>query len=106
MEHVSLHSVATNHKKFGWEKKKNILCRVSKIDTTLQSVRPETLGKVASLPNAKARCSVKVTIVSYRRLLMALCRASLFAEYLVLGKAVFAKCLPVPSVLLSVNVVV
>jgi hypothetical protein len=22
MEHVSLHSVGTNHKKFGWEKKK------------------------------------------------------------------------------------
>jgi hypothetical protein len=31
MEHVSLHSVGTNHKKFGWKKKKNenILCRVS-----------------------------------------------------------------------------
>jgi hypothetical protein len=32
MEYVSLHSVETYHKKFGWEKKKNknILCRVSK----------------------------------------------------------------------------
>jgi hypothetical protein len=31
IEHVSLHSVGTNHKKFGWKKKKNgnILCRVS-----------------------------------------------------------------------------
>jgi hypothetical protein len=31
MEHVSLHSVGTNHKKFGWEKEKNgnILCLVS-----------------------------------------------------------------------------
>ena len=31
MEHVSLHSVGTNHKKFGWEKKK--------IKNTLPSVQ-------------------------------------------------------------------
>jgi hypothetical protein len=29
MKHVSLHSVGTYHKKFGWEK--NMLCRVSKM---------------------------------------------------------------------------
>jgi hypothetical protein len=39
-------------------------------------------------------------------LLRTLCRASPFAEWLALGKAVFAECLPVPRVLLSENVVV
>jgi hypothetical protein len=39
MEHLSLHSVGTSHKKFGWEKKKNknILCRVSE-DSTRQNM--------------------------------------------------------------------
>jgi hypothetical protein len=36
MEHVNLHSVGTNHKKFGWENKK--------IKNTLPSVH-DTLGK-------------------------------------------------------------
>jgi hypothetical protein len=47
-----------------------------------------------------------ITTVSYRRLLTALCRASRFAECLALDKAAFAECLPVPRVLLLVNVVV
>jgi hypothetical protein len=111
MEHVSLHSVGTNHKKvwLGKEKKKNILCRVFKILSikhSLPSVGLATLDKVASLPSAKARCSAKVTTVSYRRLLTALCRASSFTEYLTLDKAVFVECLLVSSVLLSVNMVV
>jgi hypothetical protein len=50
--------------------------------------------------------SAKITAVSYRRLLTALYRVSLFVECLALGKAVFAECLPVPRVLLSVNVVI
>jgi hypothetical protein len=50
--------------------------------------------------------SAKITIVSYRRLLAALYRASLFAECVALGKVVFVECLPVPRILLSVNMVV
>lgn len=65
-----------------------------------------TLDKEATLLSAKVRHSVKITAVSYRRLLTALYRASLFAECLTLDKYVFAECLSVPSVLFSVNVVV
>jgi hypothetical protein len=46
----------------------------------------ETLGKEASLPSANSRRSEKIMTVSYRRLLMALCREPLFAECLALGK--------------------
>jgi hypothetical protein len=69
------------------------------------SVRRGTLDKVAYLPSAKARPSVKITTVSYRRLLMALCRAPPFVECLALGKVFFDECLSVPRVLLSVNAV-
>jgi hypothetical protein len=72
----------------------------------LPSFRRGTLDKEATFPSVKAWHSAKITAVSYRRLLTALCRASLFTECLALGKAVFAKCLLVPSVLLSVNAVV
>jgi hypothetical protein len=98
MEHVSLHSVGTYHKKFGWEKEKNknILCRVSKNGT-----RQRILYRVSDVGH-----STKITVVSYRRLLAALCRASLFAECLAIDKVVFVKCLHVPRILLSVNVVV
>jgi hypothetical protein len=72
----------------------------------LPSVELEALDKVAALPSAKSRLSAKITDVSYRRLLTVLCRAWVFAECLALGKEVFAECLPVPSALLSVNVVV
>jgi hypothetical protein len=50
-----------------------------------------TLGKEASLLSAKARRSVKITAVSYRRLLTALCRAPPFAKCLALGKGFFAE---------------
>jgi hypothetical protein len=50
--------------------------------------------------------SAKITTVSYRRLLTALCRASLFAECLALDKVVFTECLSVSRILLSVNMVV
>jgi hypothetical protein len=76
MVHVGLHSVGTYHKKFGWENKKN----------TLPSVRRRTLGKEACLPSAKTRHSAKITAISFRRLLTALCRALSFAECLALGK--------------------
>jgi hypothetical protein len=72
----------------------------------LPSVSLERLSKVASLSRVKARLSAKVTIIIYRRLLRALSRASPFSECLTLDKAVFAECLPVPRVLLSVKVVV
>jgi hypothetical protein len=73
---------------------------------SLPSVSLETLNKVASLPSAKPRLSAKVTSIIYRRLLMALFRASSFVECLALGKAIFAECLPVPRVLFSVKLVV
>jgi hypothetical protein len=111
MVHVGLHSVATYHKKFGWGKKKikYTLPSVQEWHSTkhsLPSVRRGTLSKVASLPSAKARRSTKITTVRYRWLLMALWRASRFAECLTLVKVVFAECLPVPRVLLSANTVV
>jgi hypothetical protein len=81
------------HKKFGWKK------------YTLPSVKDGTrhniIGRVSGLG-----LSVKITVVSYRRMLTSLCRASLFAECLALGKAIFAECLHVPRDPLSVNVVV
>jgi hypothetical protein len=72
----------------------------------LTSLELEALGKVAALSSAKSRLSAKIMIVSYRQLLTALCRASAFTECLALGKEVFAECLRVPRVVLSVNVVV
>jgi hypothetical protein len=45
-------------------------------------------------------------VVSYRRLLTVLYRAPTFADCSELDKVVFAECLPVPRVLLSVNAVV
>jgi hypothetical protein len=85
MEHISLHSVGTNHKKFGWETKKikYILPSVQDIHSakhSLSSVGFETLGKVDSLPSANARHSVEVTAISYRWLLTALCRALPFTR--------------------------
>jgi hypothetical protein len=67
------------------------------------SVRRKTLDKEASLPSAKAWCSAKITVVSYRRLLTALCRALPFTECSTLGKDFFAECISMPRVLLSVN---
>jgi hypothetical protein len=98
MEHLSLHSVGTSHKKFGWEKKK------TKIYFAECCVGLATLGKETTLPSAKAWRSTKVMVVSYRQLLTALCRVFRFAESLALGKTFFAKCFPVPSVLLLINV--
>jgi hypothetical protein len=70
------------------------------------SVRLKTLGKEASLPSAEAWCSAKITVVSYGRLLTALCRAPSFVECSALGKDFFAECISVLRVLLSVNAVV
>jgi hypothetical protein len=112
MEHLSLHSVVTSHKKVWLEKGKKIKYTLPSVQGWhsakygLPSVCLETLGKVASPPSANARRSVKITTVSYRRLLTVLCRASLSVQCLPLGKAVFAECLPVSRVLLSVNMFV
>jgi hypothetical protein len=52
MEHVSLHSVGTYHKKFGWEKKNKIKYTLSSVHGwhsakhNLPSVYPGTLDKV------------------------------------------------------------
>jgi hypothetical protein len=106
MEHIGLHSVGTYHKKFGWKKKKNknVLCRVSKNDTR-QSMLCR-VQKKTSLPGANIRRSVKITTVSYRRLLTALYWAPSFTECLALDKDFFAKCISVPRVLFSVNAVI
>jgi hypothetical protein len=73
---------------------------------TLPSAYEETLGKEASLSSANSRRLAKITTVSYIRLLTALCREPLFTECLALGKDLFAECISVPSVLLSVNALV
>jgi hypothetical protein len=78
MIHVGLHSVGTYHKKFG-RQNKNILCRVSKED---------------SLPSANPRLSVKTD---------GHLPSATFAECFTLGKRVFAKWGPVPSVQHSVK---
>src|SRR5690349_1689348 len=72
----------------------------------MPSVRRRTLDKEASLPSAKAQRSAKITVVSFRWLLMALCRGPLFTECLALGTSFFAECVSVPRALLSVNVVI
>jgi hypothetical protein len=56
------------------------------------------------MPTLDAR--QKLTAISYRWLLMALCRASPFADCLTLGKGFFTECIPVSRVLLSANTVV
>jgi hypothetical protein len=87
-----------------------LLCRVlwpwHSAKHVLPSVSCLTLGKEASLPSANARRSAKITAVSYRWLLTALCRGPPFAECLALGKDFFVECIYVPRVLLSVNAVV
>jgi hypothetical protein len=65
-----------------------------------------TLGKAASFLSANAWRSANIMVVGYRRLLMALCRASSYVECLTLGKEVVAECLSMLNVLLSVNMIV
>jgi hypothetical protein len=65
------------------------------VQQVVSSVRRQTLGKAASLTSVEARRSTKITVVSFRRPLTALCRGPLFAE-----------CISVPRALLSVNAVV
>jgi hypothetical protein len=90
MKHVSLDSVGTYHKKFGWEKKKNKKTLPSvhgwySVKLKLPSVGRRTLGKEDALPSVDVRHSAKITTVSSRRLLTTLCRESLFGEWLALG---------------------
>jgi hypothetical protein len=81
MVHIGLHSVGTYHKKFGWQKrkKKNVLCRVSRNDTRQSILCRVSAGwhsgkkHLCRVPKLGAR--QKLTDVSYRRLLTALCRA-------------------------------
>jgi hypothetical protein len=56
---------------------------------------------VQTLPSVKTQHSAKITALSFRQLLTALCRALPFAKYLELGKD-----FSVPRVLLSVNAIV
>ena len=104
IEHVGQH-----HKKFGGKKKK---CKYSLLsakgthstDYIVPSANRWALGKEAILPSVNVCRLAKLMVVSYSWLLMALCRASLFTECLTLDKVVVAECLPMPSVILSVNV--
>jgi hypothetical protein len=98
MVHVGLHSVGTYHKKLVGKRKK--------LKYTLLSVSRLTLAKEASLSSANTRRSAKITVISYRRTLTALCRAPPFAECLTLGKDFFTECISMPRVLLSVNTLV
>jgi hypothetical protein len=66
----------------------------------------KTLGKVHSLSSVNARCSAKITAISYRWLLMVLCRALSFTECLTHDKDAFVECLAMPSVLRLVKVLV
>jgi hypothetical protein len=93
MVHIGLHSVGTYHKKFGWEKKK--IKDIHMITTVGKDNGKEGHSTKKALPMTNSRRSAKITAVSYRRLLTTLCRESLFAE-----------CISVPSVLLSVNMLV
>jgi hypothetical protein len=74
--------------------------------TFLPSAGQKALDKEASLLSARTRLSAKITTVSFRRRLTALCRALPFAECLALGKNFFVECISVSRVLLSVNAVV
>jgi hypothetical protein len=80
--------------------------KIKKIKIYFAEYRTGALGKEDPLPSARTRLSAKIRVVSFRRRLTAICRVLPFAEYLALSKNVFAECLPVPSVLLSVNMVV
>jgi hypothetical protein len=80
MVHVGLHSVGTYHKKFGWQKRKNknILCRVSR-NNTRQSFLYQVSAGWHSAKNPLCRVPTlgprqRLTVVSFRRLLTAICR--------------------------------
>jgi hypothetical protein len=90
MVHVGLHSVGTNHKKFGRKKKKNknILCRVSKVDTWQSALcrvsAHITLGKVCFV-ECLAGTLGKVFFKIIKNTLPSACQRAL-------GKDVFAEC--------------
>jgi hypothetical protein len=74
---------------------------------TLPSVCRGTLGEDCFMSSVNACRLIKLTTVSYRWLLTALCGASCYAKSLTLSKGDFAECRPsMSSVSLSVNVVV
>jgi hypothetical protein len=88
--HVGLHSVGTYHKKFGCQnlKNKNILCRVS---AGWHSAK----NPLCRVPTTGTR--QRLTVVSFRRPLTALCRAPPLPRVRHLAKT------SLPSVLHSVN---
>jgi hypothetical protein len=98
IEHVSLYTVGKCHKKFGGKTKKckYSLPSVKERHSTkyiVPSANRWALGKEAILSSVNVWHSAKLTAVSYSWLLMALCRASFFAESLTLDKKVFVECL-------------
>jgi hypothetical protein len=103
MNHISLHSVGTNHKRFGWKRKKMKIYFVECPCKAYRVSPGQTLVKVPSFPSVNVWRSIKITVVSYKRLLTVICRASSFAKCLALDKAVFTECLTVSRVLLSIK---
>jgi hypothetical protein len=112
MIHVGLHSVGTYHKKFGRQNKrnKNILCRVSRYGTRQRVLCRASTGRHSA---KKALCRVltvgarqRLTAVSFGTAADGPLPRAPFAECSTLGKHGFAECGPVPSVLLSVKMLV
>jgi hypothetical protein len=62
-----------------------------------------TLGKEGPLPSADLGPRQRLTAVSFRTAVNGPLPRAIFVECLTLGKAVFAECFAVPSVLHSVN---
>jgi hypothetical protein len=111
MVDVGLHSVGTYYKKFGWKNKKIKIYFAKCPRRALgkpYSTKCQTVGTRQKEPllSARTRLSAKITAVSFTRRLATVCRAPPFAECLILGKEIFAECIPVPRVLLSSNAVI
>jgi hypothetical protein len=107
MIHVGLHSVGTYQKKFGRQNKKNILCRVSREDNRQKVLcRVPTIWHSAKKPLRRVPTvgsQQRLTAVSFGTAADGPLPSVTFAEYLTLGKRVFAEWGPVPSVQHSVK---
>jgi hypothetical protein len=87
MKLVSLYSVGTNHKKFGWKKKKmERYFAECPSKAALPSVARPDIQQSTFFAECERMGSAKITAVSYRWLLSVLYRASPFVECLTLGK--------------------
>jgi hypothetical protein len=76
--HVGLYSVGTNHKKFGWQNKKNLpsVQGEHSAQLALPIVKRGALDKEDYLPSARTRRSAKIIAVSFTLWLTGVCRPS------------------------------